>query len=190
MKRLLKMADRIKDRELRKKVIDVLKNPKLSNRKFKYRAADPEKLPSSINYHHVFEGGNVEHTYAVTLLCIRTAETLKEVYGAKIDMDALIASALIHDFGKLWTVEKKKGSWEATDLTLDHTILGSAELYAREFPEKVIHIVASHFGMQGPTPPSTIEAVILHYMDDFDASTDMSEQEKQEKLVKLLTGKR
>jgi 7,8-dihydroneopterin 2',3'-cyclic phosphate phosphodiesterase len=45
-------------------------------------------------------------------------------------------------------------------------MLGVAELYRREFPEQVIHIVASHFGESGPTPPRTIEALILHYVDN------------------------
>jgi hypothetical protein len=40
-----------------------------------------------------------------------------------------------------------------------------AELYHREFPEQVIHIVASHFGEGGPTPPRNFEALILHYVD-------------------------
>jgi hypothetical protein len=48
---------------------------------------------------------------------------------------------------------------------LDHTMLATAELYTRNFPEEVIHIVASHFGEAGPTPPRTFEALIFHHLD-------------------------
>jgi hypothetical protein len=44
-------------------------------------------------------------------------------------------------------------------------MLGVAELYRRGFPEGVIHIIASHFGQGGPTPPRNFEALIFHYLD-------------------------
>lgn len=183
MKRLLKLAEKIKDKELREKVIDVLKNPYLTNKKLdEYPRADVEKMPASLNFHHVYEGGHIDHTYAVTLLCIRIAETLKEVYSTEIDMDTLIAAALVHDFGKAWTMIKDKG-WQSTGLTIDHTMLGVAELYARNFPEKVIHAVAAHFGPNGPTPPQTIEAVILHFADNFDAGINAINQQDVLKLL-------
>jgi len=59
----------------------------------------------------------------------------------------------------------KSGDLEPTGIMLDHTMLGVAELYSRDFPEEVIHIVASHFGEGGPTPPRSFEAVIFHHLD-------------------------
>jgi hypothetical protein len=44
-------------------------------------------------------------------------------------------------------------------------MLAVAEFYYRGFPENVIHIIASHFGETGPTPPRNYEALILHYVD-------------------------
>ncbi len=186
IKHLIKLAERIKDKELRKKVVDILRHPALSNKELakKYRAADLKEAPASVQFHHVYRAGLVEHTYAVTMLSINMAETLEKIYKLNLDMDALVAAALVHDIGKLWGFRKSKaGSWEATELTLDHTMLGTSELYARGFPEKVLHIVASHFGSEGPTPPQTMEAVIFHYIDTMDAVVGTN---RQENLLSLL----
>lgn len=184
MKRLLKLAERIRDRKLRQQVVDLLARPSLTGKSLDYPKANPEKMPASLGFHHSYEGGHLDHTYAVTLMCIRVADTLKEVYGKEIDYDALIAGALVHDVGKLWTMHKLK-EWEATGLSIDHTMLGTAELYARGFPEKVMHIVASHFGPNGPTPPQTLEAAILHFADNFDAGINTPDQAS---ILKMLMG--
>lgn len=186
MKQLLKLAEKIEDKGLREKVVELLEDPKLTNKAFDYKPADRKKLPSSLNFHHIYEGGNLDHVKTVVELCIKTAEILKENYDMEIDMDALIAAALVHDVGKLFELQQMGDkTWNHTGMTLDHTVLGTAELYSRGFPEKVVHIVASHFGLQGPTPPQTAEAVILHYVDSMDASLNASTQED---LLQLLMG--
>lgn len=166
---LIDLAKKIKNKDLREKVIELLNHPSLQNKALQYSPASLERAPASINWHHVKEGGLIEHTRAVTLMCISIGNILEKVYGMKIDFDSLIAGALLHDIGKLWNFKKKKSGWDSTDLTLDHTTLGTAELYARGFPESVLHIVASHFGEHGPTPPKTVEALILHTVDTLDA---------------------
>lgn len=180
---LLELAKQIKDKQLRQKVIEILKHPSLSNPKIQQKPAKLKECPASLNWHHIYEGGLIKHTYAVTKLCMEFARIFREVYDVKLDEDALIAAALVHDIGKLWSM-KKNGTWSATQLTLDHTILGTSELYARGFPEKVLHIVASHFGEQGPTPPQTPEAILFHYIDLLDATLNGSKEE----LIKLILG--
>ncbi|MEE9405803.1 MAG: HD domain-containing protein, partial [Candidatus Aenigmarchaeota archaeon] len=86
----------------------------------------------------------------------------------------------------LYTMKKGKAGWENTESLLDHTMLGTAELYARGFPEKVVHIVASHFGEEGPTPPQTIEALLFHKMDNLDARLGTPQQPEQGDLLKML----
>lgn len=187
-KDLLDFAGRIKDAKLRKMVIDTLRNPgPLSNRNLKLPQVPFEIAPASIDWHHAKTGGLVEHTYIVTKMCISVAEDLKKVYKTDIDMDALIAGSLLHDIGKVWGVRKtKSGKWQSTGSTIDHTMLGTAELHARHFPEKVVHIVASHFGDQGPTPPQTVEAYIVHTIDNMDAMLNSSVEES--KIINLLIG--
>ena len=186
---LLELARKIKDRKLQKMVLDTLKqaNKKLSNPGFKYPAADFKKVPASVGFHHTQEGGLVEHTCSVALLSIAVAETLEKVYKVKLDRDALLAAALVHDIGKVWGMHKLNKAWLPTGCTLDHTMLGTSELYSRGFPEKVLHIVASHFGPNGPTPPQTIEALVFHTIDNLDATLGtQTQQVGQEEILKML----
>lgn len=187
-KDILEFAARIKDPKLRKMVTDILRNPgPLSNKGMKLSQVPFEQAPASVDWHHAKTGGLVEHTYFVTKICISVAEELKKVYKAEIDMDALIAGSLLHDIGKVWGVKRSKsGKWHSSGSTIDHTMLGTSELHARHFPEKVVHIVASHFGDQGPTPPQTIEAYILHTIDNMDAV--MNSNVEESKIINLIIG--
>jgi 7,8-dihydroneopterin 2',3'-cyclic phosphate phosphodiesterase len=69
-------------------------------------------------------------------------------------------------------------------ILLDHSSLGLAELYKREFPEEVLHLVISHTGSSN-NPPRTLEALILHYVDtllalvEFGISTQILEKEEK-----------
>ena len=174
-----KIAGRIGDKKLRKRVIETLQNPgKLSSSDFSaFNACSFEEAPASINFHHIYVGGLLDHTYAITKMSLKVAGVLEEIYNTKIDYDSLIAASLLHDVGKLWCMKKEKGLWESAGLLLDHTMLWTSELYARNFPNSVIHIVASHFGENGPTPPGTIEAIIFHLVDNFDAKMGTVDQE-------------
>lgn len=180
---LFGLADRIKEKGLRKKVLDILKHPGLANKSLRYKPLDFREAPASIQFHHIYREGLLEHTYSVTSLCIDIIEHMKKVYNTELDSDSLIAGALVHDVGKLWGMKKRPEGWEGTELMLDHSMLGTAELYARGFPEKVLHIVASHFGPEGPTPPQTMEAVIFHTVDNLDAVIGTN---RQENILQLL----
>jgi 7,8-dihydroneopterin 2',3'-cyclic phosphate phosphodiesterase len=182
---LLELAGKIKDVELRRKVIEILKHPSLTNKKFKYQPVQLKDAPASTQWHHTQVGGLVQHTYSVTSMSIEMAKIIEKVYGLPLNKDSLVAAALVHDIAKLWGISQKKGVFASSKITIDHTILGSAELYARGFPESVIHIVASHFGDQGPTPPQTIEAILFHYIDSLDAMIGTSSQSAQNLLYLL-----
>ena len=185
MNDLLKLAEGIRDTALRKRVVSVLKNPgKLSGKAFsKYGHCPLEEAPASTGFHHIYVGGLVDHVYAVARTCSAVAKVMDDVYGTAIDHDSLMAAALLHDIGKLWKMRKTDTGWEDTDVLLDHTMLWTSELYSRGFPEKIVHIVASHFGETGPTPPMTLEAMILHNADDFDARIGTIDQESLLKQI-------
>jgi len=174
LEELVKLAERIKDETLRKKVIDLLKNPKLSNREFVYSPEDPEKIPSALSGHHARKGGNIEHTISVTKLAIKMAEHFEEAYGAKINYDYLIAGAILHDWMKVFIYRKIPGGWGFSGCTVDHAVLAACELYKRDFPEEVIHIVEAHGGDLGQSAarPQTVEALIVFYADVLDSAFD------------------
>lgn len=169
LKKVLDTANQIKDKELRKKVIDILKHPKLSNKNFKYKGMHMGKAPASLNWHHVFDGGLAKHTYVVATLCLDIADVLEKNYDMEINRDNLLSGAILHDIAKLFEMRKNGRAFDTTELNIDHVIMGSAELYARGFPEPVVHMVASHFGEQGTTSPQSVEALILHHADNLSA---------------------
>lgn len=163
---MIEIAQRIKDVELRKKVVEFLKDPSLSNKEFKkYTREKIEKVktPFSAGGSAPVERGDlIKHTVTVTEGCLKIADIVQEEYKIPINRDYLIAGALLHDIMKIY--EWKSGA-EHTGILLDHSFLGVAELYCRGFPEGVVHLIASHFGEHGPTSPRNFEALILHHVD-------------------------
>ena len=171
MERLLKQAEKIKDKDLRKRVIDLIRDMKLSNKEFqKYKAEAIEKAAS------VFAVGSsslgpverdvLNHTVTLSEFCSDAVKLFKQQYGLSLNEDYLLAGTIIHDLMKAFEYNRdSSGDLEPTGIMLDHTMLAVAELYSRDFPEEVIHIVASHFGEGGPTPPRSFEALTLHYLD-------------------------
>ena len=168
MKELMEIAQKIKNKELKEKVLDILKNPKLSSKDFrKYEAMKIKdvRTPFSIGGNMSVERDVLNHTIAVVDGCERMAEVFEKRYGMPLNRDYLIAGSLLHDIMKIFEWRMGSDGAEHSDVKLDHTMLAVAELYHRDFPEEVIHIVASHFGDNGPTPPRSFEALILHHVD-------------------------
>lgn len=171
MKKLLKLTERIEDKTLRKKVMDFLEDLRLSSKHFKKYPKEKLKDAGSLFVIPTSGLGPIErdivnHTVVLTDLCIKTAENFKKNYGLKLNKDFLVAASILHDLMKVFEYRRdKKGELEPTGIMLDHSMLAVAELYHRDFPEEVIHIVASHFGESGPTPPRSFEAVIFHHLD-------------------------
>jgi len=171
MKRLIDFAKNIKNKDLKDKTLKFLKEPSLSNPEMVYPTCDMKKCPSWIGTHHSNEGGLLEHTLSVTEICLSIADTFEKTYKTKINRDHLIAGALLHDISRLFLLKKDRG-WNFTGCILDHATFSACELYARGFPEEVVHIVGSHGGDMGAASahPRTIEALILHHADVIDAS--------------------
>jgi 7,8-dihydroneopterin 2',3'-cyclic phosphate phosphodiesterase len=172
MQKLVELAQKIKDEELRKKVVEFLKDPRLSHKDFKKYprmkiedAKTPFTVGSSSGAASV-ERDVLNHTLAVADLCLRTAESVEKSYGLHVSKDNLLAAAILHDLMKMYEYRRdENGQLEPTGILLDHSMMAVAEFYNRGFPEQVIHIIASHFGESGPTPPRNYEALIFHYCD-------------------------
>lgn len=197
MKRLLELADKIKDKNLRKKVKDFLKDLRLSSKDFK--KYPKEKLEKAGSLFVIptsglgpIERDIVNHTVVLTDLCIKTADNFNKNYKMKLNKDFLIAASIIHDLMKVFEYKRnEEGGLEPTGIMLDHTMLGVAELYSRNFPEEVIHIVASHYGEGGPTPPRTFEALIFHHLDSLVSMIEYYHKGKKklDRQIILLTEK-
>ena len=133
--------------------------------------------PAAKLYHHAYLGGLVEHTVAVAEMC----DFVSQQYS-RVDRDLLLTAALLHDVGKT-----RELSFEtAIDFTdagrfLGHVIQGVTLVSekAKELPsfpesklQQLLHCVVSHHGeleWGSPKRPKTIEALILHHVDNLDA---------------------
>jgi 3'-5' exoribonuclease len=127
--------------------------------------------------HHAYLGGLLEHTLAV----VKLASSIAPLYPM-VDRDLLIASAVLHDLGKV--KEIRIGSdFNYTDegRLLGHLMIELLDVErliekVEDFPEELAlqlkHILISHHGnleFGSPKRPKTIEALILHYLDDLDS---------------------
>lgn len=136
------------------------------------------KAPAAKYNHHASVGGLLEHTLSVTRIC----RALAEHYGPVIDRDLLTAGALLHDIGKVDEIAVEAG-FPYTDRgkLLGHIVLGMQRIVdaARDIDglterrlDLLLHLVASHQGRyewQSPREPHTLEALLLHHVDDTDA---------------------
>lgn len=89
----------------------------------------------------------LEHTRGVTQLSIRLAQQFQDDFSqyAPLDMDLVIAAAVLHDVGKPGehTVDTDgKLTWEAQNF--HHPISGAILAAQTDCPPKVVYIIANH----------------------------------------------
>ncbi|MCQ5374446.1 MAG: HD domain-containing protein [Candidatus Methanomethylicia archaeon] len=169
---LIELAEKINNPDLRQKVIELLKNPKLTFLDHPEKYTSLKDSPASKRRHHSYQKGLVIHTIATTRLALSLAEILEEIYKVRVDRDVVIAASLLHDlFKHLTYFEVYPGKYVRSKLgeRLDHLSLIIGELYARKFPLDVIHAVVAHHGDNGPIEPRTVEALLVHMADRTDA---------------------
>lgn len=174
MKRLIELAEKIKDKKLREKTISLLKEQHISNEEMVYPKEDFSELPCWVGSHHNYSGGLLEHTLSVAKTALALADNFEKIYRVKANRDYLIAGALLHDIMKVFILRREGHKWNFTGSLLDHAFWSGAELYARGFPEEVVHIVASHGGDMGGAgaAPRTIEALLVFYADMTDSAIE------------------
>jgi 3'-5' exoribonuclease len=134
--------------------------------------------PAAKKMHHAYLGGLLEHTLSVSILVDR----LIKCHYRGIDRDLLLTGAILHDIGKIHEFEYTTMiDYSSEGRLLNHIVIGIRMLDKKiasipDFPENTAqllrHLVISHHGIReygSPEPPKTLEAVILHYLDDLDS---------------------
>jgi 3'-5' exoribonuclease len=136
--------------------------------------------PAAKKMHHAYVGGLLEHTLSMALLCERIGG-----HYSGIDMDLLLAGVILHDIGK--TAELIYGfgfDYSDEGRLLSHIVLGLQMVDEKlkqvpDFPEDqavlLKHMIVSHHGSRqfgSPEPPKTLEAVLLHYIDEIDSKVN------------------
>lgn len=142
------------------------------------------RCPAAKARHHVYLGGLLEHTLSVVKLAVKVSEHYTEA-----DRDLLVASAFLHDLGKIKELSYT-GPFDYTDegRLLGHILMGVELADAKmkvipDFPLSVAleikHMILSHHGQyefQSPKKPKTLEALILHHIEDMDGKVNDARQ--------------
>jgi len=138
------------------------------------RVLDPETrallrgLPATLEGHHSYAGGLLEHTVGVATLCRETAQLHQ-----RLRADLLLAAALVHDVGR--TVEMTRGPVfrpTGEGRLLGHVHLGLRLVEERaaalepEVRTELLHAVACHHDARAAR---TAEAAVLYHTNQLDA---------------------
>jgi 3'-5' exoribonuclease len=135
-----------------------------------------KRAPAGKSIHHPYLGGLLEHTLSLLRLILKVVENYQG-----IDVDLLLIGGFLHDMGKIHEFSYDRAV-EYTDRgqLLGHLVMEVETVNEKiktipGFPEElamlVKHMLVSHHGsleFGSPKLPQTLEAVILHYLDDLD----------------------
>lgn len=185
------LAAKIHDKNLRKKVLDLLENPAFEINGKTYEALSLKKAPAGLSHHHSYQGGYFEHVTSAANIALAMCDSVDRVYHGKVNRDLVIAGILLHDIFKAATYSRSEnGSFSSTPLAeyLDHLSLVTAELVRRDFPLELVHIVAAHHGQYGPVRPRTLEALICHLADFTDSRLNGEVLNAAQYLIRRTTG--
>ena len=154
----------IKDEELKTKVLDcwiyAIENSVLT-------VEDLEVIPFSL----LIKDCNVtfmNHKRTCVQLSVEIAKKMKDNFGneIQIDMDLLIAGAILIDVGKLIEYNKVDGKLTTSKAgkVLRHPFSGVAIADRFGLPHEVQHIIAYH-AKEGDLAKRSVEAIIVHHAD-------------------------
>jgi 7,8-dihydroneopterin 2',3'-cyclic phosphate phosphodiesterase len=162
------LAKKISDKDLRRKVLDVLKDPTFTINEEKHSGLLLDVSPAGKSNHHSYPGGYVEHVTSTVNIALAMCDSVERVYHGRVNRNLVLAGVLLHDVFKPVTyTANEKGGYDSTQIGdyLDHLSIATAELVRRGFPLELVHVVASHHGSYGPIRPHSIEALICHLAD-------------------------
>ena len=110
----------------------------------------------------------MNHKRTAVQLSVDIAKKMKENFGDEIDidMDLLIAGAILIDVGKLIEYDKIDGNLITSKAgkLLRHPFSGVAIADRFDLPPEVQHIIAYH-AKEGDLAKRSVEAIIVHHAD-------------------------
>ena len=133
--------------------------------------------PAAKKMHHAFVGGLLEHTLSMAVLADKIAGHYRDV-----DRDVLITGVILHDLGKVREFDyQTRIDYSDEGRLISHIVIAvqmveekiaGIKNFPAELAMLVKHMIVSHHGERqfgAPEPPKTIEAVLLHYIDEMDS---------------------
>lgn len=143
--------------------------------------------PAAKKVHHAVRGGLLYHMYRM----FKNAQSIVSVYGSYINRELLFSGVMLHDIGKIKELDSSElgvvEDYSKDGKLLGHIVEGivmvhdaASELGTPEEIELLLkHMIVSHHGVEengSPKKPMTLEAEILHYLDEIDASVYQFEE--------------
>jgi putative nucleotidyltransferase with HDIG domain len=190
-RQLKELANKIRDKPLRKKTIALLESPTFEANGKTFSGMPLEISPAGRSRHHSYPGGYIEHVVSATNIALAMCGSVEKTYHGKVNHDLVIAGMLLHDIFKPATYSMNKdGTYGSTPLAdhLDHLLIATSELVRRGFPLELVHIVSAHHGEYGPIRPRTLEALICHLADFADSRLNGEVLSAAAYLTRRVTG--
>jgi len=110
----------------------------------------------------------MNHKRTAVQLAVEMANVMQKNFGdeIQIDMDILIAGAILIDVGKLLEYEIKDGKLSTSKAgnLVRHPFSGIAIADRFELPAEVLHIIGTH-SKEGDLGKRTVESIIVHHAD-------------------------
>ena len=158
MKDLFPYLEKIEDRELRKKVEQVITHAMKG-----WSREDLHKIPFTLLVETDIT--LIDHINTVTELSY-AAGTVLRTHGFDIDMDYLVAGALLHDIGKFLEYAKKGDTVVQSDMgeIIRHPVSGAGLAMMFDLPMEIVSIIAGH-SKEGEFVKRIPEAIIVHHSD-------------------------
>ncbi|MFE3845470.1 HDIG domain-containing metalloprotein [Thermoplasmatota archaeon] len=148
----------IQDEDLRNRVVEVWKEAAYRG---KWKKIDDAPFTLLIEN----SGKLTDHTKRITKIAKSIFDQRKE----KINLDFLVAGALLHDVGKLLEYEFKNGKYMKCEYAKKFRHPVSGALLAKEFnlPDEVVYIIYAH-SKEGDITDRSIESIIINHSDFID----------------------
>jgi len=166
---LIRRAEEIRDGDLRRVTLELLREPRISFTRVEPRIEFWES-PAAPKKHHAYPGGLLDHTLGVTEIALQLIRVYEDVYGASVDHDLVVAASLLHDLFKYYQYERDPltgGYRPRSDWYFSHDFAMVAELTVRGAPDRLVRAIAE---AHGSVPFSMIESQIVNQADMSDAN--------------------
>ena len=136
--------------------------------------------PAAKVVHHAFLSGLIEHVLSVCKLARLVGPHYKDV-----DLDLVMAGAILHDIGKIDELSYQRGfGYTSEGQLIGHIVMGIRMIDEKlralpDFPPKLRvlleHLILSHHGEMeygSPKVPQFAEALLLHHLDNLDSKME------------------
>ena len=136
---------------------------------------------AAVSNHHAYPGGLLRHTIDLMELSQMVAPRYPQ-----LDAELVVFGAFLHDMGKIEEISTEgESTYTDRGQLVGHIVIGiqmldakiaaleaSGESFPTELRHQLEHLIVSHHGQLefgSPRLPATLEAVLLHHLDNLDA---------------------